>query len=55
MRENEREERVEVDESLIAETLRLSPRERVLQNDRLLRMVSKLEQGFAAFRARRDP
>ena len=45
----------EVDETLLEETLRLSPRERLENNDQLLRTVEKLEQGFAAIRADRDP
>ncbi len=45
----------EVDETLLDETLRSTPRERVQNNDQLLRTVEKLEQGFAAIRPHRDP
>jgi hypothetical protein len=44
-----------VDETLLDEMLACTPRERLLNNDQLLRTVEKLEQGFAVLRADRDP
>ena len=45
----------EVDDTLIEESLRMSLRARLEQNDRLLRALEKLEQGFALVRSQHDP
>ncbi len=37
----------EVDVSLVAATLALTPRERLEQNDRVLQMIEELRDGFA--------
>ena len=40
----------EVDITLIQETLALTPQERIQQNDRVLRMIEELRDGFAKSR-----
>jgi hypothetical protein len=43
-----------VDESLIDATVALSPEERLRQNDRMLRTVLLLQQGWAAMKDDQD-
>jgi hypothetical protein len=45
------QERSSVDSTLIEATLALSPEERLRQNDRTLRMIQELRDGFDARRA----
>jgi len=40
----------EVDITLIQETLALTPQQRIQQNDRVLRMIEELRDGFAKSR-----
>jgi hypothetical protein len=44
-----------VDGTLIDEMLRLTPEERLRQNDRMVRTVEELRNGFAAQRAHEPP
>ena len=43
-----------VDESLIDATMALSPEERLRQNDRMIRTVLLLREGWAAMKAEQD-
>jgi hypothetical protein len=43
-----------VDESLIDATMALSPEERLRQNDRMIRAVLLLREGWAAAKAEQD-
>ena len=45
------EDRSTVDSTLVDATLALTPEERLRQNDRSLRMIKELRDGFAARRA----
>jgi len=44
----------EVDVTLIQETLALTPQQRLQQNDRVLRMIEELRDGFAKSRKSAD-
>jgi hypothetical protein len=44
----------EVDVTLIQETLALTPQQRIQQNDRVLRMIEELRDGFAKSRNTTD-
>jgi len=48
-------ERVAVDSTLIDEMLALTPEERLRQNDRMLRTIQELRDGFAAARPDHAP
>lgn len=41
---------IEVDVTLVQETLALTPLQRIQQNDRVLRMIEELRDGFAKSR-----
>jgi hypothetical protein len=45
------EPRVAVDSTLVDDLLALTPEERLRQNDRMLRTIQELRDGFAAARA----